>query len=476
MRRRLHLLLSLFLLLPLLGCTGHPAAESPVRNLSFPPLEFHVPQVERLTLPNGIRLYLKEDHELPLVAVTAMMGAGSISVPAEKTGMGALLAALLRTGGAGELSPAQVDEALARLAANLAVSTDTYTTNFNLSLQTKDLDRGMAVLADMMRRPRFAPDRLELARQQAIEAVRRENDEPGSIASRALMKAIYGDHPLGRSPTVASLQAVQRDDLQDFHQRYFHPNNLWLAISGDFRREELLQLLTRVFGDWPQGQFTAQKIPPVTAEPRPVVLVADKSIPQTTILMGELGIDKSSPDLFPVRVMNYILGGGGFNSRLMSEVRSNRGLAYSVYSYYQVGRRLPGPFIAGTETKTSTTLEAVRLMREIMEKMRQAPVSEKELKLAKESLINSFVFAFNNTHSVVTQQMILDYYDYPPDYLQTYRDRVAAVTAEDVLKAAQKHLHPERESVVLVGDREDFAASPASLGMPVEPVKLNGNQ
>jgi zinc protease len=403
-----------------------------------------------------------------------MVDAGAISVPGDKTGLDGLLANLLRTGGAGSLSPMQVDEALETMAANLSVFSDSYATTFGLSMRSQDMEEGMAILAAILREPSFDPGRLTLARNQAIENIRRQDDQPNSVASRALMRAIYGDHPLGRTPTVETVSAVSRDDLNAFHQRFFHPDNLWIAISGDFDRKEVLALLERLFGDWTPGDYVRQEIPPVEARPQSMVLVAQKNIPQTTILLGELGIDKDDPDLHAVRVMNYILGGGGFNSRLMREIRSNRGLAYSVYSNYQIGRRLPGPFVAGTETKSDSTLFAVNLMREIIAGMQKEPVSRAELNLAKESLVNSFIFGFTNTHEIVTQQMRLDFYDYPEDFLQTYRERVAAVTIEDVQSAARKHLNPDRAKIVLVGDLSALDGDPEELGMPVRQVTETG--
>lgn len=458
------------------GQVGHRVAPagSPLAKLEFEPLEFQVPEVERMKLPNGIRLYLREDHELPLVSVTGMVGAGSVTVPPGKTGMGQLFAALLRTGGAGERIPSQVDELLETMAADLGVSNDTYTTEFDLSVQSKDLEAGLGIVADMIRRPRFDPDRLEIARKQAIEGIRRQYDEPDAIATRAVMRAIYGDHPLGRSPKEETVSAVRRDDLVSFHRHYFHPNNLWLAISGDFDRQRLVQLLERLFGDWKSADFTPQQIPPLNPQGEPLVLIAPKEIPQTTVLIGDLGISKDDPDLQATRVMNYILGGGGFNSRLMREIRSDRGLAYSVYSYYQVGRRLPGPFLAGTETKSASTMESVRLMREIIAGMQKEPVAREELGLAKESLVNSFIFGFTDPHEIVTQKMRLDYYDYPEDYLETYRDKVAAVTADDVHRAAQKNLNPGRQKIVIVGNVSAFDGDPASLGAPVKRVEKTG--
>lgn len=477
MTRSMRTLVAFVLFLPLLACAGRTAPERhhPLAGLTFEPLEFHVPEVERIELPNGVRLYLKEDHELPLVTVTAMVEAGSISAPAEKTGMTDLLASLLRTGGAGERSPEQVDEALERMAANLSVASDAYATSYDLSLQAQDLEGGMAILADMIRQPRFDTRRLEIARKQAIEGIRRQNDQPNAVASRALMRAIYGDHPLGRTPTEETVAAVGREDLVRFHREHFHPGNLWLAVSGDFDREQLMQAVERLFGSWvSEGKAPLRQIPPVESPAPAMVLVAPKDIPQTTILLGDLGIDKDDPDLHAVRVMNYILGGGGFNSRLVREIRSNRGLAYSVYSSFQIGRRLPGPFVAGTETKSDSTLEAVNLMRQIMAGMQREPVSENELNLAKESLINSFIFAFTNTHDVITQQMRLDFYDYPSDYLQTYREQVAAVTREDVMRAARTRLRPENANIVLVGDRSTFDGDPAALGHPVRQISPTG--
>lgn len=464
MMKRLFLLSLLGLLVSCAPSLPHPD------QLVFPPLTLQIPAIDRMELPNGIRLYLREDHELPLVQVTAMLGSGSIADPAALTGRGGLYAAVLRSGGAGDRTPEAFDAMVEALAANLLVGVDSYATSLDLSLQSADLSAGLHLLSDLLRRPRFAPERLELARKQAIEGVRRQDDDPGSIAQRALMAALYGEHPLGRTPTVASLSAIGRDDLLAFHRQAAHPDNLWLAISGDFDRAALLAQLEQLFGDWPRGNQPPQVLPPVTAKPRPVVLLAEKEIPQTTILLGELGIAKDAPDLHSVRVMNFILGGGGFNSRLMREIRSDRGLAYSVYSHFQVGRRLPGAFFAGAETKSESTLEVVGLIRQQMEALRETPVSAAELALAKESLVNSFVFAFTDTHDVVTQQVRLDYYGYPADYLQRYQQQVAAVSAEQVQQAARERLDLTRQTLVLVGNPSQFDAPPESLGLPVEPI------
>lgn len=461
------------LLLGLILIWGCAAPQSPsLRDLSFGPLDFHVPEIERLTLANGLRLYLQEDAELPLVEISVMVGAGSIGDPPALTGRTDLYATLLRGGGAGERSPDVLDEALEMMAADLRVSADSYAVTLDLSLRAEDLEAGLAILADVLRRPRFDAQRLEIARRQALEGIRRRNDDPGQVAQRALARILYGEHPLGRSATAQTVTAVTREDLLAFHRDHVHPNNLWIGITGDFDRARLEELLDRHFGDWPAGTFQPQAIAPLDPPAEPAIWVVPRAIPQTTILFGEIGIDKDNPDQYAVRVMNFLLGGGGFNSRLMREVRSNRGLAYSVYSFYQVGRRLPGLFIAGSESRTEVTPEVVSLMRRIMEEMREAPVGEDELALARESLINSFVFGFTDRHDVVTMTMRLDFYDYPPDYLRAYRERVAEVDVAAVHQAARRYLDPARQVLVLVGDTEALRDELAALGAVVKEFSL----
>ncbi len=186
------------------------------------------------------------------------------------------------------------------------------------------------------------------------------------------------------------------------------------------------------------------------------------------LMLGQIGVDKGSPDLHAVRVMNFILGGGSFNSRMMKEIREERGLAYSVYSYFQVGRLLPGPFIAQCETKSSTTIEALELMLAAMKTIREEPVRPEELQVAKESLNNSFVFSFNDPHEVVTQAMRLDFYDYPVGYLESYRDKVESLTLAAIQQAARAHLQPEKMSIVLIGNEQEFESPLMKLGLPLE--------
>lgn len=467
------------LLVILVACSTQNSPQRPRPDaMIFPELQFEFPQVERATLDNGIEIYLKVDHDLPLVEVTTMLGGGSIFDPSDKTGLSALFVDTLQSGGAGDRSPQQLEETLENMAADLSVGSSSYAYTVEMSMRRQDLLKGFDILADVLRRPQFDQQRLEIARQKLVEGVRRRNDHPGSIAGRTLASSIYRDHPFGRVARQSTLNSIDRDNLIYQHQTYFQPNNLSLAVSGDIDLDELITLVNQTLGDWQTAELPDMEPPALPEMPENgKITVADKDIPQTTIMIGQPGIDKNNPDMMTLKVANYILGGGGFNSRMMREIRSNRGLAYSVYSYFQIGRQLPELFIAKCETKCDSTLEVVSLMRSQMQELIDIPVSEEELQTAKESLINSFVFAFTNSHSIVTRQLRLDFYDYPSDYMQSYRQKIAAVTVADVQRVSDKYLHPDKLQIVLVGRRQDFEQDPAAaLGMPVEYIDLDLDQ
>lgn len=441
--------------------------------LAFAPLTFELPQVDTFRLANGVRVFLREDHELPLVSVTAMLNAGSIDDPKGKSGLAQFHASALRSAGVGAMEADEVDAVLEKIAADLAVNTDTYATSVTLSLQSADFGQGLQILGDMLRHPRFDIQRVELARRRMLENIRRQNDRSASIAQKAFLSALYHGHALGRLPTSNSVTAIRLEGLKTFHRRFFHPGNLWLAVSGDIDRATLEAFLNKLLGDWKGGaDQPGQNIEPLPTADAPAVWLARKDVPQTTLLMGTRGIDKDNPDLYALRILNFILGGGSFNSRMVQEIRTRRGLAYSVYSYFQVGRRLPGLFIAGAETKNASVAEVAGLMRQEMQVLTQEPVTQEELDLAKQSLINSFIFAFEDSHQIVTQTMRLSFYDYPDDYLVRYRERLAAVTVADVLAAARCYLHPEAQTLVLVGNPEQPDQLAAGLGLPLKQVDL----
>jgi zinc protease len=455
------------------GCATAPKAVDP-RTMAFPPLKFEIPKSERVELENGMVVYLLEDHELPLVNMTAYIGAGSIYEPGEKAGLAEITGAVIRSGGTTELPPEKLDAELEFMASSIESSIGAEVGNVSLATLTKNLDRTLALFAQVMFAPAFREYRLTLAKNKTIDALRRQNDDPKEIADRELQKALYPGHPLGRVPTVATVRAITRDDLVAFHRAYYHPNNMILAVAGDFSSTELLKKLRALFAGGAKGAIS---FPPV-AEPRteisPAVLLAKKDINQSVIRMGHLGIDKNNPDLYAIRVLDYILG-GGFNSRLTNEIRSNQGLAYNVDSHFDVGRRFIGTFVAETETKSESTVRAITLMRAIIAGMAAAPVSDQELSLAKDSIINSFIFGFAKPDAVVNMQARQEYFGYPKGYLENYRNNIAKVTKDDVLRVAKKYLHPESLTLVVVGDEKRFDKPLSTFGK-VEEIKLENGR
>jgi len=465
------LCLLMLVTLPAGAAAGKPADP---RTMTFQPLTFSIPKTERVALPNGMVVYLLEDHELPLVNVTAYLNTGSIYEPADKVGLAGLTGAVMRSGGTRAMTPEQLDQELEFMASAIESSIGADLGNVSLSCLKKNLDRTLQLFAQVMMEPAFREERVTLAKNRTIEALRRQNDDPKGVADRELGKAVYHGHPLGRVPTIATVNAISRGDMVAFHQQYFHPNNVILAVAGDFNRQELLDQLNKAFSGWQPEKIDFLKVAAPDSTLKPAVLHAQKEVSQSVIRMGHIGIDKNNPDLYAIRVMDYILG-GGFTSRLTLEVRTNQGLAYNVSSRFDVGRRFLGTFIAETETKSGTTGKAITLMRDIIAGMTKGPVSDQELQLAKDSIVNSFIFGFTRTSDVVNQRARLEYYGYPADYLDRYRDNIAKVSKEDILRVARKYLHPEALILMVVGDEKQFDKPLAGFG-PVTEIRLENGK
>jgi predicted Zn-dependent peptidase len=310
-----------------------------------------------------------------------------------------------------------------------------------------------------------------MEKQKTIEAIRRQNDDPSNIARRELRKVVYGSHPYGRSPTIDTINRIKRDDLIQFHKKYFRPNNVIMGIAGDFDKEELIKKIEEFFKDWKQENVDFPDVPKIKENFEKSVNLAFKDTNQSVIRMGHLGIRQNNPDYYAVMVMDDILGGGSFTSRLMKEVRSDRGLAYSIWSVFAAGKLDLGIFAAGCETKSESTYEVITLMQNIIEGMRKSLVSDEELQVAKEAIINSFIFGFISNMQVVSQRINIQYYNLPGDYLEKYRENIAGVTKDDILRVAKKYLHPDKLTLVVVGDDKKFDKPLSELG-EVKNIKL----
>jgi zinc protease len=440
--------------LPVLNvCAGDVALGDP-RQMKFKPVEFTPPDADRVVLENGMVVYLLEDHELPLISVSATVRTGGWLDPTDKVGLAALTGSVMRTGGGGGLSSEQVDEDLEQVAASLSISIGRQSGTASLDVLAKDFKKGLAILAGLVRRPAFEPARLELAKLQAIEGIRRRQDNPGSVVSREFVKVLYGpDHPTARESTIDSITRITRDDVVAFHQRTIHPNGIILGVTGDFDKQAMLASLREVFGDWKKGEVPELTIPDAPEAPggRRTIRFINKETSQTHLRVGQLSIRENDPDYVALAIANDILGGSSFRSRLFNDVRSKRGLAYSVGSRLNAGVHDQGVWLMRAETKLPSTHEVIERFVANMERMRTEPVRNEELEEAKEAYVNSFVFSFASPSAIVNRLIELEYDGLPKDFLQQLRDRVVKLTKEEILAAAKKHWHPDRLTIVAVG-------------------------
>ncbi len=437
-----------------------PICAKPHEELTFEPIQFKPPVPQKHELSNGMVLYLLEDHELPVFDISGLVRTGSIYDSSDKVGLASIFASVMRTGGTISREPDALNEEIESMAASVEVGMSPEYGSVSLSTMAEDIEKGLEIFADVLRNPAFREDKLELRKQQAIEAIRRRNDNPIQLAWRNFSEILYGkDHPFGWYAEIEHVESITVDDLKAFHAKYYHPNNMMLAITGDFDTNTLIAQLEKVFDGWERTETDFPVILAVDNNPKPSVNHISKDLPQTTMLIGHFGIKRTPdfPDFFALRVMNEILGEGGFTSRLMKEVREKHGLAYMVGSLMQTSFYTnPGEWFAYSQTRAEKTAEAISLIINIIRDMRETPVSDDELQRTKDSLINSFVFGFESSSQIAFQQMILDYRGFAPDFLETFTDNIAKVTAEDVQAVAQKYLHPDALTIVTVGNQDNF--------------------
>lgn len=453
---------------------GEPVLGDP-RTMTFQPVEFSPPEPERVILENGMVVYLLEDHELPLVSVTITMRTGSWLDPIDKIGLASMTGAVMRTGGGGGLSAEQVDAELEQFAGDVSIGIGRQSGSASLDVLSKDVPRGLEILAGLLRRPTFEPARVELAKLQAIEGIRRRQDNPGSIVGREFAKVLYGaDHPSARESSLDSITRITREDLVTFHRDTIRPNGMILGVTGDFKKDEMLAALRKVFGDWKKGTVPELRIAdvPEAELSRPVVRFVSKETSQTHLRLGHLSIKENDPDYVALAIANDILGGSSFRSRLFNDVRTKRGLAYSVGSRLNTGTHDQGVWLMRAETKLTSTQEVIERFVANIERMRAEPVSDTELAEAKEAYVNSFVFSFASPAAIVSRLVELEYDGLPKDFLQQLRAKVVALTKEQVQAAAKRHLRPDRLKIVAVGSGETLPKALATFG-DVKEIKLS---
>jgi len=446
------------------GCSSSRTAD--YKKLKYPKLgDIVMPEIRQATLENGMKLFLVEDRELPLINVSAIIRTGSIYEPADKIGLASITGEVIRTGGTAAKTGDELDEELERMAASVETSIGLNSGSASVSVLKEDIDKGLAVLADVLMNPAFREDKILLAKMQAKSMIARRNDNVREIAGREFDKLIYGpDSVYARQEEYATIDNITRDDLIAFHKRFFAPNNIMLAVCGDFNTDEMIKKIDGAFRDWRKTDLNIPDTPQIDYKFRKTVnQIRKEDVNQSNIYLGHVGGLMSDPDYFALVVMNRILG-GGFTGRLFKNVRSREGLAYSVFGSYSANYDYPGEFYVGCMTKSESTVYAIRAMLREVEKIRESEVTDEELALAKESFLNSFVFNFDTKGEIVGRRMLYEYFGYPADFLQKTKENVEKVTKADVLRVAQKHLKPDTVQILVVGRPENFDQPLSTFG------------
>ena len=443
-------------------------------NLTTPPLgKVTVAKPERWTLPNGMVVYLLENHDLPVVTGTVNVLASPTFVPDDKVGLGSLTGEVMRSGGTAKNPGDALDDRLAAIGASIStsISSDIGSGGFrSLSDNTAEV---IGLWADVLRRPAFPDDKIELAKVGMRRAIASRNDEMVDLLIRVASEGVYGKgSPYARKPEYATVEAITRDDAQRLHARVFAPERMVMAVYGDFRTADMKRLLTAAFGDWKKSGTAAPPPPPVPATTTKRVIFAPKDdVTQTGIILAHLGFRASEADYAPMNVMETALG-GGFQSRLFNKIRTERGLAYAAGAQSGADFLRPGVLLAYSLTRNDSAMTALDLLRDEVVRVTREPLSPAELDVAKQSVQNSFVFNFEEPAQVLFRTAYYELTGYPANFLDTYQQALAGVTAQTALEAAKRRIRPDELVVVVVGKESEFDRPLESLGLPVERVDI----
>lgn len=433
----------------------------------FPPLHFHPAKPERYVMPNGLVVYLLEDHELPLMKVDMLFRTGSQYEPADKIGMSNIFAAAWTQGGTLTRKPEDVARFLERKAAAIQFGMDLENGSANVSCRTSDFDEVFALFAELLMKPGFAKDQVELAKSQAMEGIRRRNDDPEDLARREFRCLIYGEsHPYARIATPETIKAIKRDDLLTWHAQTIVPNGAVIGISGDFNSAAMKKKLTEQLGGWAKKDVALPAVPPAPVIDHKRLFYIQRPINQTQIRIGYPGYPRHDPDTFAWSVFNELWGGGA-TSRLFRAVRTQQGLAYAVGSASFVPTER-GFIVALSQTRGFASIAAAQSIVAIDNALPTTTFTADEVQGAKDTLINQYIENFTTPQQITAATMNNDFFGFPPDYLETYPKKIAAVTPADVERVAKAYLRPDKATLLMVGDLSTFEKPISTLGKAQE--------
>jgi zinc protease len=455
-------------LLVLCACSAlgtKPAWEQPPPPVAEGPI---VPQqrLHRATLENGLEVLVLEDHRTPRLSVGITLRRGIAVEPLDRAGLASLTTEVMKRG-AGSRDALALARAVEDIGASLSADAGWDSTGVGLSGLSGDADTLYALLADVVRRPRFDPAEVARARAETLQSLEQDKDEPEELLARALDRVLYPDHRYGipGDGDPRSLAHLDAHALREFHDRLFVPRNAIFHAVGDISADDALTRARAAFGDWTGGPVPDPGPAPPAETPtaRRIVVVDRPDLVQAQIALAHEGIARTDPDRIQALLMNTVLGGGGFLSRLMTRARAEQGLTYSIGSGFSM-RRHAGPFAVTTFTRVPEVGRVVSLVLEVLEGMKTSPPTEDEFRLAKSYNAGRFVLGFETSGAIAAGLIDLDVYGLPADSLDTYRTRVNATTREELADQARRLLHPERIAIVVVGPAEALRPQLAPFG------------
>jgi zinc protease len=419
--------------------------------LAVPATASMVPQ--RSVLGNGIVLLTSEQRALPMVSIELLIDAGSRHEAPKQEGLANLTARLL-TYGTQRRSALQISETLDFIGAGLSAGCGEDLATVSMTVLKKDLATGLELLAEVLTQSTFPQEEIDRQKQAIIASIKAREENPGDIAQKRFAAALYPQSPYGRpvEGSEASVKGLEQQSLRAFYERYYRPNGTILSVVGDVSHQEIAQALNEAFRSWTKGEPATSPVAPSKVGSAENIRV-NKDLTQANIILGHEGVGRENPDFYAIQVMNYILGGGGFASRTLDSIRNERGLAYSVYSYFSAEKG-HGTFELVMQTKNETVLEAIRIAEAEIHRMREELVTEGELSDAKDYLTGSFPLRFDTNRKVANFLAQVEYFQLGLNYPERYPDLIRRVTREDVRRVAQTYLKPEKLITVIVANQK----------------------
>lgn len=461
---RIHFDLILCLLLLAVPARGQTGELAQIQKQKPPLREFQIPHPRRIALANGMVIFLYEDHELPLIRGFTVIRGGAKDEPQEKAGLVNVYSKAWRLGGTRTKTGDQIDDFLESHGANIETFADTDLTAITWRSLKGNFDDTFEIILDLLRAPQFQEEQIQLAKDQVTAEVLRQNENASDIIEHESRKLVYGPQsPYARVPEPFAIRAITREDLLNWHKAFVQPNNIILSLLGDFNAKEMEGRLRHAFASWPQGTVIKQRPIAISTSIPGIYLISKPDITQSFVRIVALGATRKNSDYYAIEVFNQIFGSGS-SSKLASNIRTARGLAYQIGGAIGTDFDHAGMLQISFATKSATTIAAIEAVYAEIDALGKNGLTQAEIRKAQQAILNAFIFRISSKERLLREQMAYEFYGYPPDFLDHYRQRIEKVTMQDVGRVIDSYLRKERLSMLVVGKPSDFERPLATLG------------